>query len=547
MTEKITIVLGQLNFQVGNILANLDKMREAIAVATTTLNADLIIFPELAITGYPPEDLLFHTGFKLQVAQALTVIAELSHHIGIIIGYPNYQADGIYNAAGLFYQGHCQFLYHKRVLPNYGVFDEQRYFKPGTIVTPFHFKGYCLGILICEDIWDNEGISALKMQGAELIITINASPFDYKKLHRRQTLLSAHAHTQQVAMLYVQTVGGQDDLIFDGGSMAVAANGQITHTAPFFAEQLFLLDYLPAQKTFFSSQRQATLLSPEAHIYQALVLGIKDYAHKNHFSQVGIGLSGGIDSALTFMLAVDALGADKVHAVMMPSIYTSTMSLEDAATLVHHVGAHYHELEINTLMTTLQNTLHPFFTNLPVDQTEENLQARCRGLLLMALSNKYQWLILTTGNKSELAVGYATLYGDMAGGYAVLKDVPKQWVYRLAHYRNQQSTVIPARILTRPPSAELAFHQLDSDKLPPYDILDAIIECYVEYDMDYASIIKAGYNPEVVAHILKQIDSNEYKRRQSPPGPKITTRAFTRERRYPITSGFRHLGIKIDS
>lgn len=540
MTNNISIVLGQLNFHVGNVEANIKKIKSSIKLAVTTFQADLIIFPELALTGYPPEDLLFHQGLKKQVQNALDEIMVLSESIGIIIGFPDIQDDVMYNAAGLFYKGECLLLHHKLYLPNYGVFDEPRYFTSGETPACITFKGCQLGILICEDIWVDSPIKALKQQGAELIITINASPFDYHKLVKRQHLLQQHATLNSLAIIYVQTVGGQDELVFDGGSMVVNPMGQIVHTAQFFAEALMPVKYDIVTRNFIPPYFQAQAMTSEAAVYHALVIGIKDYVHKNGFKGVTLGLSGGIDSALTLVLAVDALGADQVNAVMMPSQFTSKMSLDDAAKLAETVKVNYEIIPIDKIVAAFTTTLKPLFKDRPTDTTEENIQARCRGTLLMALSNKHNWLVLTTGNKSEMAVGYATLYGDMAGGFAVLKDVPKQLVYKLANYRNQFSPIIPERIITRAPSAELAPNQQDSDSLPSYDMLDEIIECYIEKDMDRDAIINHGFTPEIVDRILTLIDRSEYKRRQAPPGIRITPRSLSRDRRYPITSGFCH-------
>jgi len=540
MAEKLTILLAQLNFHVGNISGNLKKIEHSIHSAVNQFQADMIVFPELAITGYPPKDLLFHPSLATQVQEALHVITNLSQNIAIIIGFPDYTDQHIYNAAGFFYQGQCLSIHHKQFLPNRGVFDEKRYFSSGKTANVIPFKGHQIGILICEDIWQQEPIQQLKKQFADIVISINASPFDYQKLAQRQALLTDHASKHQVNIMYVQTVGGQDDLIFDGGSMAITPQGKISHQAILFEEALLPIQCDSGKQIMTPANHYPQPMPLEGQMLAALTLGIKDYVSKNGFKEVVLGLSGGIDSALTLYLAVTALGAAKVHAVMMPSAFTSSMSLEDAKKLAGNLNIDYQILPITDIYEQFDHTLSAAFSGQTPDTTEENLQARIRGMLLMALSNKFGWLVLTTGNKSEMAVGYATLYGDMAGGFAVLKDVSKQMVYRLSNYCNRLQTIIPPRIITRPPSAELAHNQQDSDNLPSYDILDNILEAYIEHDRSRQQIIEQGFDAQLVDQVLSLVDRNEYKRRQAPPGPRVTPRALSDDRRYPITLGFKH-------
>ena len=527
----LTLLMAQINPTVGAISSNLQKIIDIIQVHQD--NHDLIVFPELALTGYPPEDLLLRDDFYLQVDEALSYIKSHVKQCHVIIGHPSLDKSTRYNSASVFANGQRVALYHKQQLPNYGVFDERRYFSPGKAEPCwFMLKNHRIGLCICEDIWQVGPVDQLVAAGVQHMISINASPFDENKTMARDNLLKQHA-SRGMAIVYVNQVGGQDELIFDGQSRAIDATGKITASAPAFAEHLQTLvlknnqwvgDITPA-------------LSSEALIYEALVSSLRDYVNKNHFPGVLLGLSGGIDSALTLCLAVDALGASRVQAILMPSRYTADMSVDDAIEQAETMGVSHTTLPIEPTFQTLLTTLSPAFNGKPADITEENLQARVRGILLMALSNKSGNMLLTTSNKSELAVGYSTLYGDMCGGFAVLKDVVKTRVYALAHFRNELSPVIPQRVLTRAPSAELAPNQTDQDSLPDYVVLDGIIKAYMENSLGANEIIQLGYHAEDVAKILRLIKRNEFKRRQAAPGTKITPCAFGRDWRYPLTSG----------
>ena len=524
--------MAQINPTVGAITANTAKIIDIIQ--RHQHDHALIVFPELALTGYPLEDLLFRDELFDQVEQALLTIQAITTHCHVIVGHP-YRAEGNhFNSASILAQGKCIAIYHKQHLPNYGVFDEARYFTKGPS-TPclLTINNYRLGLCICEDIWQPGPVDQLLAAETDVLICINASPFDSIKYGIRESLLRNHAK-RGLAVVYVNQVGGQDELVFDGQSLAIDRAGNVCARAPAFAEQLQTIQFTEKQL----QGDVIPLLPKEALIYQALMCGLHDYVEKNNFPGVIVGLSGGIDSALTLALAVDALGASRVHAVMMPSRYTASMSNTDAKEQAETMQVQYTTLPIEPAFNTLLETLAPCFKGYAPDVTEENLQARIRGLLLMALSNKKGSMLLTTGNKSETAVGYCTLYGDMAGGFAVLKDVLKTEVYALARYRNSISQVIPERVLTRAPSAELASNQTDQDSLPDYAILDAIISGYMEDNLPIDEIIKRGYKKEVVLKVIQMIKHNEYKRRQSPPGIKITTCAFGRDWRYPITSGF---------
>lgn len=538
MTTNLCAVIGQINAHVGDIYGNTERMVQAATLAFEEHHADLIIFPELALCGYPPEDLLLRHDFFQQIRHALEIITTRVPFIDLIFGYPAETPQGVYNAAAYIHQGKMTHTYYKQCLPNYGVFDEKRYFTPGGGPTVISIKGLPVGITICEDLWFDAPYDAAVDAGAKLVVSLNASPFNLNKSHERESLMRGHIARRGVPIVYVQTVGGQDELIFDGGSLAMDGAGDVCQQAPFFTEGLYPLHIQIAPTVALGKTVLPPALTQEEQAYKALVLGLRDYIHKNKFTGALIGLSGGIDSALVLTVAVDALGADNVEAVLMPSRYTAAMSNEDAITLANKLNVKHSLLPIEPTFTAFLDTLAPLFAHLPPNEAEENLQARCRGTLLMALSNKTGKLVLTTGNKSEMAVGYATLYGDMAGGFAVLKDVPKTWVYRLAEYRNRVDAVIPERIITRPPSAELAPDQKDEDSLPPYAILDQIIERYVEKNQSMGMIIAAGFDKQMVEQTLLRIQRNEYKRRQSPPGVRITARAFGKDWRFPITSGF---------
>jgi len=533
---NVTFALAQSHFLVGDINTNTDKMRK-LAIEAREQGADVIIFPELALLGYPPQDLLLRPSLSGRVKSALSALSDIEN-IVMIVGYPHVDHHGTFNSAAILHNGHQKGFYHKQILPNYGVFDERRYFDKGRNQVLFDYKGLTIGLLICEDLWEKAPISDLKKQGADLVISLNASPFELDKQDNRKAMLAKRSSEQQLPILYLNAVGGQDDLVFDGGSMVVQADGTIAHEAPRFMEQL-LLASLDVSTAKFDTQQKAPLsLSRESEMYQALVVGLRDYVNHSGFTGVIIGLSGGIDSALTLCIAVDALGADKVYAVMMPYEYTSKISLEDAQAQARRLNVSYTVCPIFDAVEGIRHTLAPLFNKSPADTTEENIQARARGVILMALSNKFGHLVITTGNKSELAVGYSTLYGDMAGGFDVLKDVYKSQVYDLASYRNrlEDTPVIPERVITRPPSAELRPDQKDQDSLPDYDTLDAILTLYIDEDMGYQEIIDKGYEAELVAKTIKMVDNSEYKRLQAPIGTKVSHKAFGRERRYPLVN-----------
>ncbi|NOT83456.1 MAG: NAD+ synthase [Methylococcaceae bacterium] len=534
MSLKIT--LAQINFLVGDIAANSRKIIQTAINARDQLGADICVFSELAVTGYPPEDLLFRPDFIAKAAQAVTEIANNTQGIDVVLGFPEATAEGLYNSAAVLREGAILCVYRKNCLPNYGVFDERRYFKAGHDVTLFTLKNTTLALTICEDIWCDGMLLKNRQAGADIVLTLNASPFHAGKMQLREEVVRKQVKQAAVPLIYVNQVGGQDELIFDGASFVLDQHGVCVMRAAEFKEQLCVIE-------FINQQPQATLCAPLydgiSSIYQALVLGIRDYVTKNGFQGALLGLSGGIDSALVLALAVDALGAEKVEAVLMPSCYTQDMSTQDAITQAKTLGVRYQTIPIMPAVNAFTEMLAEVFANTKLDATEENIQARCRGVILMALSNKQGKILLTTGNKSEMSVGYATLYGDMAGGFAPIKDVPKLLVYALSRYRNSLSAIIPARVIERPPSAELAPNQVDADSLPIYENLDPILERYIALDQSADEIIAAGFKPEEVRRAISLVDRNEYKRRQSPPGIKITTRAFGRDRRFPITSGYR--------
>lgn len=538
-SPSLKIALAQINFLVGNIAANVDNIIKAASTARDKLGADMIVFPELIVTGYPAEDLLFRADFIEEANNAIHHIAESVADIALVVGFPELADSKLYNSAAVLHQGVTLACYRKQALPNYGVFDERRYFTAGNQPCVFEFNGRFIGLTICEDVWQKGIIDATKQAGAELLLTLNASPFNLGKIHQREAVICSQVKAAQIPLVYVNQIGGQDELIFDGASFVANDQGEIIFRAEEFKEHVGIVEFIGNKPV---QSECVPLYGHIASAYQALVLGIKDYVRKNGFSGAILGLSGGIDSALVLALAVDALGHDKVEAVLMPSRYTQTMSNEDAVLEAEILGVKYHTIPIEPAVNAFTGMLAEVFAGTGKDTTEENIQARCRGVILMAMSNKQGLLLLTTGNKSEMSVGYATLYGDMAGGFAPIKDVPKMLVYQLARYRNGLSPVIPERVLTRPPSAELAPDQVDEDSLPPYELLDAILERYVERDQSADEIIAAGFSHEHVARAINLVDKNEYKRRQSPPGIRITSRAFGRDRRYPITSGYR--GIK---
>ncbi|MBN2647519.1 MAG: NAD+ synthase [Thiotrichales bacterium] len=540
MTETVTLAMGQINPRVGDLPANLAQIIQQLELAKAR-GIELVIFPEMCLTGYPPEDILFREGLYPQIEAALNQIAQATHGIACVIGYP--MMDGLgerFNMAAFISEGQILGSYIKQYLPNYSVFDEPRYFKSGNQACVVEFKGVRFGLLICEDIWKISPAAQAKEAGAQVLLTLNASPFFQEKHQDRIRTLQHRVQETGLPIVYVNQVGGQDELVFDGGSFAISADGDVCVQAPEFVSALTEVVLLKqAQSLVLLPGRQAELYDEEARIYQALLCGVRDYVTKNRFSGVLLGLSGGIDSALTLALAVDALGADKVEAVMMPFRYTAAISIEDAQQQAQNLGVAYQSIPIEPLYQSFETALESTLAGTQVDITEENLQARIRGTLLMAISNKTGKMVLATSNKSEVAVGYSTLYGDMVGGFAPLKDVPKTWVYRLAHYRNQASQVIPLRVIERAPSAELRPDQTDQDSLPDYAVLDAIIECYVQQDLSPMIIAeKLAIDENEVRRVIGLIDRSEYKRRQAAPGVKISARAFGRDRRYPITSGY---------
>ena len=538
MSERLRIVMAQLNLLVGDIRGNAERVIAAAEEARDALHADAIVFPELALTGYPPEDLLLRADLHLRVLRVLEEIKRRVQGIDLVIGHPHQAAGGLYNAASVIRDGRGIGIYHKQHLPNYSVFDEKRYFAPGSVPCVVEIKGIPVGVTICEDVWSPGAVGQAVEAGARLILNLNASPFHISKGREREAVLRRRIDEGGVPILYTNLIGGQDELVFDGESFVMDADGQVTQRAPAFAEGLFPVDFEASDTVRPVPGEKAPVLEEEASVYRALVTGVRDYIEKNGFQGVVIGLSGGIDSALTLTVAVDAIGAERVEAIAMPSRYTAEMSVEDARAEAQTLGVDFRVVPIEPMFSAFLNGLSGEFAGTEPDVTEENIQARCRGIILMAISNKKHKMVLTTGNKSEMAVGYATLYGDMAGGFDVLKDVPKTLVFRLARYRNTLSAAIPSRVIERPPSAELAADQKDTDSLPPYDELDPILQMYVEQDMDREDIVAEGHDPATVERVIRMVDRNEYKRRQAPPGVRITRRAFGRDRRYPITSGF---------
>ena len=536
------ICMAQVNTFVGDLAGNCERVIAVCKEGSAREPDGVVVFPELTLTGYPPEDLLLRPGLPAQVDRLLQRLCdELPPTLWVIIGYPRQSERGLHNSAGVIHGGQIVAEYHKQALPNYQVFDEVRYFVPGQEPCVLEIQGHRVGITICEDIWTPEPTARAKAAGAQLLINLNASPFHRGKRAQREQLVAQRARDHGLPVVYVNQVGGQDELVFDGASFATHADGTVAVAAPEFEEALCWLncEQDAAGQPIIVSGQIAEACTDVAAVWQALVLGVRDYVNKNGFPGVVLGLSGGIDSAVTLAVAVDALGPERVHAVMMPFRYTATMSIEDAQQEAELLGVAYRSISIEPLYQSFMGALAGEFEGLPPNITEENLQARCRGVLLMSISNKKNLLVLTTGNKSELAVGYSTLYGDMAGGFDALKDCPKMLVYALARYRNSVSPCIPERVITRPPSAELAPDQKDEDSLPPYDVLDAIIEHYVEEDRSAADIVALGFSEADVQRVVRLIDLNEYKRRQAPVGVRITQRAFGRDRRYPITWAWR--------
>ena len=541
MKQSLRIALAQLDLLVGDVHGNATRVVNTARQARADLAADLVLFPELSLSGYPPEDLLFHRGFRRQIESGLTKLREEVQDISVMVGFPEYAGKAIYNSAALIGGGMIAAIHRKAELPNYKVFDEKRYFQAGAQPTVADVQGFRCGLLVCEDIWEPEAAQLARADGAELLIVINASPYEIHKQRERETVARARVLDVGLPMAYVNMVGGQDELIFDGNSFVMNADGAVVMRAPPFREGTYVVDFVRESRGRVVPQpgHIEPELSDEASVYGALVVGVRDYVNKHGFPGVVMGLSGGIDSALTLAIAVDALGADRVHAVMMPSRYTSSMSLDDAKEQAQLLGVKYSVLSIESMFEATLATLKNEFAGRPPDATEENIQSRCRMLLLMGISNKTGKMLLTTGNKSEMAVGYATLYGDMAGGFAPIKDCSKMLVYRLAAYRNAGGRVIPQRVIDRPPSAELRPDQRDSDSLPSYEVLDAILEAFIEEDLSVDEIEARGFDRATVGRVLDMVKRNEYKRRQAPPGVRVSRRAFGRDWRYPITNGYR--------
>ena len=529
------LAIAQINCIVGDLPGNAAKILD-YATRAKSAGAQIMVTPELALTGYPPEDLLLRDGFYAACDKALFGLARETQGITMVVGHPRQSSGGRYNAASVLRDGKVIATYHKQKLPNHSVFDEVRYFTPGHEACVFEVDGVKFGVNICADIWEEGAATCALNANADVLLVLNASPYHMNKQVSRYEAVRDRIGECGLPVFYTNLVGGQDELVFDGASFVMDGEGNLMHQLPAFEETLRIVELAKDQPQPGEIIPQLPI---EASVYQALCLGVKDYVLKNGFPGVVLGLSGGIDSALTLAIAVDAVGADRVQALMMPSEFTADMSLQDAQIMADRLQVRYSELPIKLAFDAFLRTLSEEFNDLPFDTTEENIQARIRGTLLMALSNKYGSIVLTTGNKSEMGVGYATLYGDMAGGFAVLKDVPKTMVYRLARYRNGLKEAIPERVLTRAPSAELRYDQTDQDALPPYEVLDAIMEAYVEHDMCPHDIIAQGFAEKDVRQVVRLIDRNEFKRRQAPIGVRVTPRGFGKDRRYPITSKYR--------
>ncbi|MCP5142060.1 MAG: NAD+ synthase [Gammaproteobacteria bacterium] len=539
MMGSLKIAVAQINLKVGDVLGNVDRIIAAAIEARDVHGADLVMFPELSLTGYPPEDLLLRPGLQQAVALGLERLCQAVDGIDMLVGYPRSTPGGRMNAAGLIRDGAIVAEVGKANLPNYAVFDEKRYFEAdvsGAAVV--EVRGVRVGLTICEDIWYPGPAAACAEGGAELILNINASPFHAGKRDLREATVARRVAETRLPVVYGNLVGGQDELVFDGESFAMNALGEVVMRAPAFDECVVTVRFADGDLQVGAI---AEPLARVASVYRALVTGTRDYVRKTGFRGVVLGLSGGIDSALVLAVAVDALGPENVHAVLMPSRYTAGISVSDAVEEAEILGVAHDIIPIEGPFKAFLDVLAPVFKGAAADITEENLQARARGVILMAISNKQGRMLLTTGNKSEMSVGYATLYGDMNGGFAPLKDCPKMLVYALARYRNSISVAIPERVITRPPSAELRPDQTDQDSLPPYEVLDAILERYIERDYSVTDIIADGYDEATVRRVARLVDINEYKRRQAPPGVRISERAFGRDRRYPIASGYSHV------
>jgi NAD+ synthase (glutamine-hydrolysing) len=529
------IAVAQINTTVGDFPGNAERIRRAVDAAREA-GAKLVVAPEMALSGYPAEDLWLRDDFCDQCTAELVKLAPYCTDIAVVVGYPHREGRTRYNAAAVLRGGRIEHVYFKQRLPNYTVFDEKRYFETGNRPCVFEVDGRKVGLTICEDLWFPEPAAQAKAAGATLLVSINASPFSRAQQAERYTRMGARVKETKLPLLYVHGTGGQDELVFDGASFALDAAGLVTYQAETFLESVDIVDWDAGGAV---RGPMAKPLTEEEIIYRALMTGVGDYVNKNRFPGVLLGLSGGIDSALVLAICVDALGPERVHAVMMPSDYTASISIEDAREMAKIHGVQYTEIAIRPIFEAFRAQLAPAFAGKPEDTAEENLQSRIRGTLLMALSNKFGSIVVTTGNKSEMATGYCTLYGDMAGGFAVIKDIVKTLVYRLSNWRNTKGRVIPARVIERPPSAELKPDQTDQDTLPPYEVLDAVVERYMERDMSPEQIAGVGYDMAAVRQVVRLIQLNEYKRRQAPPGVRITPRSFGKDWRYPITSGFR--------
>ncbi len=539
MNDSVSVALAQLNLVVGDVAGNTARIIEYAERARDDLRADLVVFPELSVCGYPPEDLLFHAGLRRRVEAAVEKVRSTVRGIAVLLGYPEYVDDRIYNACVVLRDGRPVAHYRKQLLPNYSVFDEERYFEAGTEAATFKINDIRLGLTICEDLWGAQPAARSRSAGAEVLLAINGSPYEIRSQQKREDVVRKRLAETGIPAVYLNLVGGQDELVFDGGSFAMTHDGEVAFRAPAFDEGLYRVELRADASGVVPQPGDITPLpDTEASVYGALVTGTRDYVDKHGFPGVILGLSGGIDSALVLAIACDALGADRVRAVMMPFRYTSTMSQEDAKAQAAALGVRYDVLPIEPIYAATVDTLETVFRGREADVTEENIQSRSRGLLLMAISNKTGRMLLSTGNKSEMAVGYATLYGDMAGGFAPIKDCSKTLVYRLARYRNTLEPAIPERVITREPSAELKPNQRDTDSLPPYDVLDPILEALIEEDLSVDEITARGFDRSVVIRVLEMVKRNEYKRRQAPPGIRISSRAFGRDWRYPITSKY---------
>lgn len=528
------IAVAQINVTVGDFAGNAERIRRAVDGARAA-GARLVVTPEMALSGYPAEDLWLRDDFCDQCTAELVKLAPYCLDLAVVVGYPHREGRTRYNAAAVLRGGRIEHVYFKQRLPNYRVFDEKRYFDTGDRACVFDVDGRKVGLTICEDLWFPEPAAQARAAGAELLLSINASPFNRSQQAERYKRMGDRVKETRLPLLYVHGTGGQDEIVFDGASFGLDSEGMVGYQAETFRETVDIVE-LEGGKL---RGAMAKPLTEEETIYRALITGVGDYVNKNRFPGVLLGLSGGIDSALVLAICVDALGADRVHAVMMPSDYTASISVEDAREMARVHAVEYTEIAIKPIFESFRARLAPSFEGRAQDTTEENLQSRIRGTLLMAMSNKFGSIVVTTGNKSEMATGYCTLYGDMAGGYAVLKDIVKTLVYRLSNWRNSKGRVIPQRVIDRPPSAELRPDQTDQDSLPPYEVLDAVVERYMERDMSPEQIAGMGYDMAAVRQVVRLIQMNEYKRRQAPPGVRITPRAFGKDWRYPITSGFR--------